>query len=232
MKRFLFISYCFLMLCSACGNSGNNPTTEVKYTIKCNDTLFFDTNTEQQLPVTIKRITGASAGNFTLKVENFSTNKYVPGITNLACGVDQTKTLSVRRDTIQKFEPGIYTCKLSVVQNEVNTNSSNKTIYLVSKPSCAFNFNGFANCKSVDAMGITTYKNVTCTFKSDNSLDVEGARPYIMNLSLDCATNKITVKPLNYAGIIMAGEGVFTNNAMFFNATEDGVTAAVLTLQP
>jgi hypothetical protein len=209
------------------------PTTTlnpqiVNFEMEVADTIIFDNLKSIKLPVKIKRTSGASSGDFTIRFESIDNQFIASTPTDLICPSDDFRNYDVSYTF--KIEPGVYRATIKATQVNINNpESKTKTVYFVVRPSCAFNFKDYKSAKTVWVInGLTNYINVSCNYNLDNTLGVSGiATNFAHNLQFNCSNNTINVLPVTYNGNVYAGSGTFSagkiNLTMTYNGAYNGV---------
>jgi len=231
MKQLRTISILLLLtvLLSDCKKKGGSDTTVKKtFSFQCSDTLVFDNVKSILLPVTVS----SSSGNFDLSLQNISDGNFNMIKNNVNCPANESRSLEIKYVPIS-VEPGIHTCQLRVVDMDDGSNVMYKTIYLVIRPACAFNFRNFINGKITYYInGIATYKSIACQYEIDNSLRVTNLSTWNINLNLDCINQTCTIKPVTVNGYLKGGTGTFTDTKISFTISDNGTAIADAEIYP
>ncbi len=206
-----------------CKKSTSEPIpTKKTFSVQCADTLVFDNNKSMVIPVSVT----STSGDFQINIEDISDGNFTMIKNNMTCPANESRSLEINYSPIN-LQPGVYTCRLRTSDNSDGTNYSYKTIYLVVRPTCAYNFRNFINGKITWYInGTPVYQNIQCKYDTDNSLKITNLSTWIINLNMDCATQTCTVKPVTVGSWLKGGSGTFTDTKISFSISDNGINVA------
>lgn len=135
---------------------------------------------------------------------------------------NQTNTIPFRR-----------TAQVEVAIPNVNATPLSKTVYLVYRPTCAYDFIEHSIGQITYAInGILNQNSITCSYNNQGQLVVVGLTPFTVVLDINCTSGAVTMPSTLHLGNIVTASGNINGNAIdliFFN---DGVQNAVARILP
>lgn len=206
-----------------CKKSTTEPTpTKKAFTVQCADTLYFDNHESIVMPVSIT----STSGDFQVNIQDISSGDFVMIKNDVTIPAKESRDLEINFAPLN-LQPGTHTCRLRSVDYNDGTNVQYKTIYLVVRPTCAYDFRNFTNGKITYYInGTPNYVSVTCKYDSDNTLRITNLSPWIMNLVMDCSNQTCSIKPVTVNGWLKGGTGTFTSSKIQFSISDNGTNIA------
>jgi hypothetical protein len=210
-------------------NSTDTNTQSVVYTFSAPDTVLFEYSGNKNLTVGVQC---AEEREFGASLSGLNGAFY-----------DNNQTLVIRSNQQQSFNitfnqlgatPGIYPCELRMsVFNVNNYTPQYKTVQLVYKPNCAYNFINHINGEiTYQINGILLNRSISCSYNNLGQLVVTNLTSFPVTLDVNCQSQTVSMKPLTNNGFYMTGDGTIQGQYINLNIYSNGTLDAISKIKP
>lgn len=125
------------------------------------------------------------------------------------------------------------TAQVEVAIPNVNATSLTKTVYLVYRPNCAYNYIDHSIGQITYAInGILNQNSISCSYNTEGQLEVEGLTPFTVVLNINCSTGAVNMPSTLHLGSIITATGNVNGNAIDLTFSNDGEENAVARILP
>lgn len=230
MKKLLVYLFSVIIIApfGSCKKKDNDSSEATDYTYEAFDSLIFEHTGQLDYSVKI---------NTTSNKECFASLSEVNGAFSLINN-DVIIPPNESRNIVVKFNqynvlPNLYPCKLNVTVPNENNSSKSKTLWLIYRPNCAYNFRNYINGNITYIInGILTNKTISCNYNNEGQLEVIGLTPFTITLNFNCDSNTVSMKQLTYLGYLVTGSGTISSNQIHLQFFDDGVLNSEANIKP
>lgn len=221
-----YISFIF----TSCKDKAEPTPTETSFTLSASDSIVFehaDTLNIQSSSVC------AVDKEFAFTISNLSTI-FTPESSSIITRSNATANFVIRFRNIQSYSAGTYPCVVASSITNENSTPQNKTVKVIYRPNCAYNYKNYVNGKiQYTINGIFTNKSITCSYTDEGYLKIENlSNAGSIELKMDCLNNIASVVPKTINGHYYTGDAQLSGSQWNIQLYSDGTLNANAAILP